>query len=730
MFISLLIKLSKFFIKKIIFIVFLCNILNAQEKNYFTSNGNYQSHKNSDLININEENINNLEVIWTYKNIYKQTNDPNKKSQSTSRDDPTSNNQLTPIFTGKSIIFSTFDNNLVSINPTTGDEIWKKKILSSKNIAKRGLTFYKIKINETNYKNIIFTPTNSGVFAIQEEDGEIYKKIGNQGKFGNSNSALSPIIVKNNIFIANSDSVESYELNNNKKNWKLDLINTRIWSGFSYDEVNKVLIIVTSNPAYPIYSNLQTPDLSSSIIVIDTKTGKIKCSYQDVKNDQWDLDMVSSPIVINNSKIETTAFGFSKTGNVIAINLNTCKRAFKNSYIKIKTPKSDETVKGAKYSLYQKKIIIPEQLSEIKYDYLKYLKTINNKDEKDYLNHKTRYSKYNEDFIPLSLNYDVTLMGLHGGPQWPGGSFDKINNQIIIPTNHDPWIIRLYYEDKILKIKRGLNARLKRFINNDEILSNYKILKNLEIDSSNNIDKLYFNISKIFHFSGAQVYQNKCQSCHSNRQANIESEFTGNYYLPSLTNISSSPKFNSLKNKENFNYAHKYVHADISVSSSELEMVAKYFYNFDNFLKKTNLISLAYRWQILLDKNKLPASIPPWVKITAFDVSTGKINWSIPSGITKKNDYEIKGSSNFGGVLSTNSNIFFMTGTSDEKIYAYNSRTGKEIWSYNLPFSGSAPPMTYLLDKEQYILVNSSGGRFYNYKKSDGDYLIAFKLKK
>ena len=71
-----------------------------------------------------------------------------------------------------------------------------------------------------------------------------------------------------------------------------------------------------------------------------------------------------------------------------------------------------------------------------------------------------------------------------------------------------------------------------------------------------------------------------------------------------------------------------------------------------------------------------------------------------------------------------------MTGTSDEKIYAYNSRTGKEIWSYNLPFSGSAPPMTYLLDNEQYILVNSSGGRFYNYKKSDGDYLIAFKLRK
>ena len=47
----------------------------------------------------------------------------------------------------------------------------------------------------------------------------------------------------------------------------------------------------------------------------------------------------------------------------------------------------------------------------------------------------TRNTKHGKSFIPLSLDYDPIMFGLHGGPEWPGGSHDKLNNQIII-TNH------------------------------------------------------------------------------------------------------------------------------------------------------------------------------------------------------------------------------------------------------------------------------------------------------
>ena len=34
---------------------------------------------------------------------------------------------------------------------------------------------------------------------------------------------------------------------------------------------------------------------------------------------------------------------------------------------------------------------------------------------------------------------------------------------------------------------------------------------------------------------------------------------------------------------------------------------------------------------------------------------------------------------------------------------------GQELWSYELPFIGSSPPITYSIDGEQYILINSTG---------------------
>ena len=86
------------------------------------------------------------------------------------------------------------------------------------------------------------------------------------------------------------------------------------------------------------------------------------------------------------------------------------------------------------------------------------------------------------------------------------------------------------------------------------------------------------------------------------------------------------------------------------------------------------------------------------------------------------------GDKNFGGVLSTAGNLFFATGTPDKFLYAYDSKSGEKIWEYQLPFAGSSSPMTYYYEGEQYILVNSGGGKFFGYDENLGDQMIAFKL--
>ena len=54
------------------------------------------------------------------------------------------------------------------------------------------------------------------------------------------------------------------------------------------------------------------------------------------------------------------------------------------------------------------------------------------------------------------------------------------------------------------------------------------------------------------------------------------------------------------------------------------------------------------------------------------------------------------------------------------------------LWSHKLPFIGSAPPTSYKIDGEQYIVIPSSGGiilkLFYGDLVQQGDAIVAFKI--
>ena len=77
--------------------------------------------------------------------------------------------------------------------------------------------------------------------------------------------------------------------------------------------------------------------------------------------------------------------------------------------------------------------------------------------------------------------------------------------------------------------------------------------------------------------------------------------------------------------------------------------------------------------------------------------------------------------------------MLFATGTLDKKFYVFDSSNGEILYEYEMPYVGSSPPSTYLYDKDQYVVVHSSGG--FTLKKGypdivfDGNLLLGFKLK-
>ena len=142
------------------------------------------------------------------------------------------------------------------------------------------------------------------------------------------------------------------------------------------------------------------------------------------------------------------------------------------------------------------------------------------------------------------------------------------------------------------------------------------------------------------------------------------------------------------------------------------------------------------KFKRLKDENGYPGSKPPWGSLTAINLNTGKIKWQKPFGEydeLKKKGVPITGTENYSGVTGTEAGILLATGTLDKKFRIFDSDNGEELWSYELPFIGSSPPITYQINDEQYILINSTGS--FSLKKGYpdlvdfGNKIITFKLK-
>ena len=227
-----------------------------------------------------------------------------------------------------------------------------------------------------------------------------------------------------------------------------------------------------------------------------------------------------------------------------------------------------------------------------------------------------------------------------------------------------------------------------------------------------------------------KIYSQNCSSCHGNaRQGRYDFETKGDNFYPSLVGITKTEKWSMVDTYEKVSKIHKLNNIDLKINIDEYSEMMNYFDKFDEKLFKDDLVVKDGFWQILLDKNGLPATRPPWGKITNINLSTGKKVWEIPFGQRKIDNKEyVSGDQNFGGVISTKSKIIFANGNPDPMAYAYNVDDGKKIWESELPYSGSAPPIAFSYKGCEVIVFTATGGRYVGYRKN-GDSTVAYKLK-
>ena len=131
-------------------------------------------------------------------------------------------------------------------------------------------------------------------------------------------------------------------------------------------------------------------------------------------------------------------------------------------------------------------------------------------------------------------------------------------------------------------------------------------------------------------------------------------------------------------------------------------------------------------------KTRLYCQQPPWGLLTAVNVNTGDIAWQVHLGVSDllPDGKKDTGRPSNGGPIVTASGVTFIAGTDDQRIRAFDSKSGKELWTYKLDYSAHATPITYQgKNGRQYVAVVATGGS-YLASPAGGDSVMVFALPK
>jgi quinoprotein glucose dehydrogenase len=111
-----------------------------------------------------------------------------------------------------------------------------------------------------------------------------------------------------------------------------------------------------------------------------------------------------------------------------------------------------------------------------------------------------------------------------------------------------------------------------------------------------------------------------------------------------------------------------------------------------------------------LDRDGYPCNVPPWAELFGINANTGDIVWRVPLGeykeLTARGIPRTGTATNSGAPVATAGGVVFIGGTADGQFRAFDSMTGKELWSASPGFDIGGYALIYKgANGKQYVVI-------------------------
>ncbi len=698
----------------------------TQNKSWPEYGGSPDQSKYFEQDQITRENVDQLQVAWTY---------------------PTADNrayQVNPLIIDTIAYLLAKNNSLVALDARNGKELWIHADL--RGISSRGFSYWESE--DRTDRRLIFTLGNS-LQAIDARTGKSIKHFGNNGVvdlrqgLGRNPKSIrriasnTPGKIFDNLLILGSapgenyfsapGHIRAYDVRTGEMAWIFHTIphpgeygyetwpkeayryagGVNCWSEISIDKKNGIAFIPLGSPTYDFYGGdrLGNNLFGNCLLALDARMGKRIWHFQTVHHDLWDYDLSSAPQLItvdhNGRKVGAVAIA-TKQGFLFVFDRLTGKPLWEIEELPV--PASE--VPGEKASATQPfPTVLPpfgrqtadqENVSRI------FLS------EEEYTQMYSRVKKATKGlYVPPSLSESIAVAGASNGANW--------GNTAAYP-------------------ERGLV-----FVMN----SNYPSFYRLQTNRSRNTDRPVGN-NRLAIQRGQVVFVKHCQTCHGE-------DLAGTVLAPSLLGINNRINRTNLDQIIRFGLGR--MPAIQHIEDNEIDDVLAFLKARSSSNNKKQqeslkerptgpvvasggvprtaqiLDSLANVSQHKSDGEDYHPDIPlyhtdyglgypylfdpPWASITAYDLNQGSIKWSRPLGEEKH--AMAKGFSNTGvpsgsqrnSMIVTSNGLLFTT-VNNGQLFIYDLENGQILWKKQLEMGIAGLSSMYEIAGQVYIMVNAT----------------------